>query len=110
MNTSVISGRLTRNAVLNGGENKALQFTIAAKYGYNTDKGEDLIEYVPCVLFNPSEALASSLMNEGKGLFIEFEGRVATSKYEKDGRTVYNTNVVVNPRGLNFVSSPANAN
>lgn len=106
MNTAVISGRLTRNAVVNGAETKALQFTIAAKYGYNAKEQEERVEFVPCVLFNPSDALEERMVNEGKGTFVEFEGRVASSKYEKEGRTVYSTNVVANNRTFSIVTSP----
>ena len=106
MNTCIVTGRLTRNAVLNGQDNKALQFTVAAKHGYNSEKEEEMIEYVPCVLFNPSDRLTELLTQNGKGVFVEFEGRVASSRYEKEGTMVYKTKVVVINRSFSFVSSP----
>jgi len=105
MNTFVGSGRLTRNAVINGTDTKAMKFTIAARYGYDQEKKEDRVEFVPCVLFNPSEKLQSLLTEEGKGMRIELQGRVATSKFEADGETRFSTEVVVDKRSLKIVST-----
>lgn len=106
MNTAVISGRLVRDAMANGADRTAVQFTIAAKYGYNATTKEDRVEFVPCVIFNPSDALNERLVNAGKGTFVEFEGRVASSSYQKNGATVYTTNIVVNNRTFTIVTTP----
>jgi len=68
MNATLISGRLTRNAVVNGDEHKALAFTVAAPYGYYRKENRQLVDFVPCVLFDPSDALERLLTTEGKGL------------------------------------------
>ena len=44
------------------------------------------------------------LVAEGKGVFVEFEGRVHTSKFEADGETKYSTEVVVDKRSVNIVT------
>ena len=77
----------------------------AARYGYDQEKKEDRVEFVPCVLFNPSEKLQSLLAEEGKGMRIELQGRVATSKFEADGETRFSTEVVVDKRSLKIVSA-----
>ena len=96
MNKVICSGRLTDNAFANGERKEALKFRIAAKYGYDTKENKERIEFVPCVLFSaPEDKLSSFLVKEGKGVFVEFEGRVASSTFEKDGETKYSTEVIV---------------
>ena len=105
MNTFTGSGRLLKNANLNGNENKALNFTIAAKYGYNKDEEKDRVEFIPCVLFKPSERLAEFLTEDGKGTLVEFQGRINTSRYEVKGETKYSTQVVINKCSFNILST-----
>jgi single-stranded DNA-binding protein len=105
MNRFIGSGRLTKNAIVNGGDRKALKFTIAAKYGYDSKEEKERVEFVPCVLFTPpNDKLGIFLAAQGKGVFVEFEGRVHTSKFEKDGETKYSTEVVVDNRTLNIIT------
>ena len=104
MNVFIGSGRLVKDAIVHGAENKALKFTIAAKYGYDKEAQKERVEFLPCVIFNPSEALEEHLVKKGKGLFVEFQGRVATSKFESDGATKYSTEVVVSTASFNIVT------
>jgi len=106
MNKFLGSGRLVRNAIVNGREHKALKFSIAAKYGYNSKAKKELIEFVPCVLFNPSHMMETFLSSEGQGVHVEFEGRVSTSKYEKNGEPRFDTIVIVDKRTFNLVTKP----
>ena len=104
MNICIGSGRLVKDAIVHGTEKKALKFTIAAKYGYNKEAQKERVEFLPCVIFNPSQALEEQLTQKGKGLFVEFQGRVATSRFETDGVTKYSTEVVVNTASFNIVT------
>jgi len=105
MNIVICSGRLVRNARVNGDKTKAVKFIVACKYGYDSKAGEDLVEFVPCVMFTkPNDKLGIFLVGEGKGVFVEFEGRVATSQYEKDKETRFNTEVIVDKRTFNIIT------
>ena len=104
MNVFNGAGRLTANAVVNGKDRKALKFSIAARYGYNKKDEKELVEFVPCVMFEPSENQEKFLTEEGKGVFVEFQGRVSTSKYEVDGQTKYSTQVVLDKRSFHIVT------
>jgi len=105
MNKFVGSGRLTRGARVRGENRKALRFTVATKYGYDTKERKERVEFVPCVLFTPpDDKLGIFLVAEGKGVFVEFEGRVHTSRYDKDGETKYCTEIVVDKRTLNIIT------
>ena len=103
MNIFAGSGRLVRNAVVNGTETKAMRFTIAAGCGYDTRAKKERVEFVPCVLFNPPEKLMLLLSQEGKGILAEVQGRVSTSKFEAEGETKYSTQVIVDPKKFYIV-------
>ncbi len=105
MNKFIGSGRLTRDAMLNGGERKALKFTIAARYGYDKENKKDRVEFVPCVLFDPGEKLIDMMTTNGKGMQVELEGRVKTSKYERNGKDQYNTEVIADKSSFKIISS-----
>jgi single-strand DNA-binding protein len=105
MNKVICSGRLTRDAWANGENTKAVKFTVAAKYGYDAKAEKERVEFVQCVLFTkPNDKLGIFLISQGKGVFVEFEGRVATSQFEKDGETRYSTQVIVDKRTFNIVT------
>lgn len=104
MNKFTGSGRLTRHAVLNGDEKKALKFTLAARYGYDKENKKDRVEFVPCVMFNPSEKITELLMDNGQGTQVELEGRVATSSFERDGETHYRTEVIVEKHTFKIIA------
>jgi single-stranded DNA-binding protein len=93
--------------MLNGGEKKVLKFTLATVFGVNRKTNKNLVAYVPCVVFRPSEELTKSLIENWKSATIIVEGHVATSKFEtKDGETKYNTEVVVDSDGVRPVVAP----
>lgn len=104
MNIVSLTGRLVRNAHLNGsGDKRAMKFTLATPSGYDAKKKAERTEFVPCVYFNPSEKLQKFLSNDGKGKLIELQGNVITSSFEKNGTTVWETEVRVDPRAFQFL-------
>ncbi len=106
MNNVSITGRLVRNAILNGsGEKRAMKFTIAAPSGYDAKNKKERTEFVPLVYFNPSEKLQELLVKEGKGKLCELQGNITTSTYEKNGATVWATEVRVNPVSFQLLSA-----
>lgn len=92
MNNFTGSGRLTRNAVLKG---KVLLFTIAASNDLSKK-----VDFVPCTLFNAEEEVAKLLTEKGKGLEVELQGYVSTSKVQQNGTVKYFTRVIVNQDSL----------
>jgi len=54
-------GRIVRDAVVNGVDNKALSFTVATSVGSDKDLKKDRYTFVPCVLFNPEEDIMEQL-------------------------------------------------
>jgi len=104
MNIVICSGRLTRNAAIVGNGKKVMRFTVAAPYGYDKEKKKARVEYVPCVLFSPSEKQEKFLGNEGKGTYVEVMGRISTSSYEKEGRKHYSTEVIVDKSAFKIIT------
>jgi single-stranded DNA-binding protein len=103
MNICAIAGHLPRNAVLKGTDKKVLLFTLAAKSGWDESEQKDRVSYVPCVIFNPSDDLVHSLVNNGKGIYVQLEGRVVSSSYEADGERKFSTEVMAFNRSITFV-------
>jgi len=103
MNMFIGTGRLTQNASVNQNGKRTLFFTLAAKSGYDREAHQARTQFVPCVLFSPTEKLSAFLSTRGQGILVEFQGRIETSKVEVDGKPNYRTNVVVDSRTLVIV-------
>ncbi len=103
MNICALAGRLARNGVVRGTEKKVLLFTLETRNGRDDGEQKERVNFVPCVVFNPSPELEQRLVNNGKGLYIELEGRISSSSFEANGEKKYQTEVVVFNRSLTFV-------
>jgi hypothetical protein len=99
MNTCVISGKLESNAIVRGKKTKALVFTVITKQpgNGNGEEEQELISYVPCVIFNPPADLEHQLTTAGKGMQIELQGRV-NARHEANEEPRSNGEVVVYTR------------
>ncbi len=87
MNTCVLSGRLTKNAVVRGSEPRVLSFVLEIKQHSNDADRKERVALVPCVLFNAIPDLENLLTTQGKGVHVELEGRIGSSQYESKGDT-----------------------
>lgn len=101
MNSVNLVGNLTRDPVYFDGEKgKIAKFDLATKVGYDTEKKEDRVEFVPITAFGISDALQEYLK---KGKTISVQGRVGTDRFEKDGQTQYSTTVKVNSAAIRLL-------
>ena len=91
MNNVQLIGRITRELDLNRTTNDTpvCSFTLAVDRR-KKDAGADFIR---CKAWNRSAEVICSYL--GKGDPIAINGHIETGSYEKDGRTVYTTEVVV---------------
>lgn len=87
MNVVVLAGRLTKDPEVYTGT------TTVAKYTLAVDKRNDDTDYISCVAFGKGAEFAQKYLH--KGMKIIVEGHIQTGSYEKDGRKVYTTDVVV---------------
>ena len=100
MNHVTLIGRLTRDPEVRYGaqsQSAVAKFSLAVDRG-GKDKGADFIN---CTAFGKTAELIERYTSKGKQLAVQ--GRIQTGKYEKDGRTVYTTDVIV--ERMEFVGS-----
>ena len=107
MNNVTLVGRLVENAIVRGKQTKALVFTLAVKHNSNGDQKDQVVNHVPCVMFNPEPLVERSLTTAGKNLLCEFQGRLNSSKYEYEEKPRYSLEVVVfNKTFMSYAVAP----
>lgn len=97
MNKVELIGRLTRDAEIrySQGENPMAiaRYTLAVDRRFKKD-GEATADFINCVAFGKNGEFAEKYLH--KGVKIAVSGRIQTGSYKnKDGNTVYTTDVVV---------------
>ena len=91
-------GRLTRDPEVRysaSGENQLAiaRYTLAVDRRFKKD-GEQTADFIRCVAFGKSGEFAEKYFHQGTKIVVE--GRIQTGSYQdKDGKTVYTTEVVV---------------
>ncbi len=91
MNYVSLIGRLTKDPELKYSQSgKAFcKFTIAVTREFNREEAD----FINCVAWDKrAETIAEYLK---KGRRIAVQGRLQTGSYEKDGRTIYTTDIIV---------------
>lgn len=95
MNKVVLIGRLTRDPEIRYyNQQDGTQMAIA-RYSLAVDrKGKDSgADFIGCVAFNKHGEFAEKYLKQG--MKIGVIGRIQTGSYEKDGRKIYTTDVIV---------------
>lgn len=94
MNSVILSGRLTKDPVgqaTTSGTSIA-RFSLAVSRGKDKD-GNELTDYPNCVAFGKTADLVEKYTAKGSKVMVQ--GKLQTGSYEKDGRKVYTTDVIV---------------
>ena len=86
MNKVILMGRLTRDPE---DRQTVVKYTLAVDR-FNKDKESDFIN---CVCFGKTADFAKNYLS--KGTKVAVTGHIQTGSYEKDGRKVYTTDVVI---------------
>ncbi len=95
MNSVSLIGRLTRDPEVRYGAGSQ---TAIARVAIAIDRGKDRngedkgADFPNIVCFGKTAELVERFMKKGR--LVGIQGRIQTGKYEKDGRTVYTTEVV----------------
>lgn len=96
MNKVVLAGRLTADPDIRyAGETCVARYRLAVdrRVARNAD-GHKEADFINCVCFNKTAQFAEKYVR--KGMKIMITGRIQTGSYkDKEGRTVYTTDVVV---------------
>src|SRR5690625_518681 len=92
INSFVGIGRLTRDVDLKYSQNGTAiaNFTVAITRRFDKDKAD----FIRCVAFKKTAELIAEYVKKGHQVGVE--GSIQTGSYEKDGRTIYTTDVIVN--------------
>ncbi|NCB42025.1 MAG: single-stranded DNA-binding protein [Clostridia bacterium] len=95
MNSVSLIGRLTKDPdVRYGAENQlaVARFSVAIDRGKDRDGQSRGTDFPNIVCFGKTAELVEKYMTKGR--LVGIQGRVQTGKYEKDGRTVYTTDIL----------------
>ena len=94
INHVVVVGRLTRKPELKFTTNgtKYTQFIVATQRNFKNKGGEYEADFINCRLWSTAAENFTNFTD--KGSLVGIEGRIQTSSYDKDGRTVYIMEVV----------------
>lgn len=108
LNRVTISGRLTRDPELKmtTSQKEVCTFTVAVNRRKKPDEEKPTADFIQCVVWG--QTAVNLCRYQKKGDMVEVDGRIQTRKYDdKDGKTVYVTEVVAND--INYVggSKPA---
>lgn len=103
MNVCAVSGKLA-SAPIAVSDGKTIKFLLKTHYPSKQEGNRFGTAIVPCVLFDALEAQQDMLLGKDYKQFkIELVGRISRSSYENaEGDRVYNTEVIVNPKGILF--------
>lgn len=113
MNSVNLIGRLVRDPEVRYSQSgmAILRFTVAVDRKLSKDKKEEAernnqptADFISCTAFGKTAEVIANY--HSKGSQIAVEGRIQTGSYEKDGRTIYTTDVLVN--SISFVGSKNN--
>ena len=93
LNKVILCGRLTKDPDVRytQGENS----TCVARYSLAVDRRgkEKEADFINCVAFGKAGEFAEKYLKKGTKILVS--GRIQTGSYEKDGKKVYTTDVVV---------------
>ena len=94
MNKVILTGRLTKDPTIKyNGDMCIARFTVACDRRFKKE-GQQSADFPSCVAFGKTGEFAEKYAR--KGMKFDIVGRLQTGSYEdKDGKTVYTTEVVV---------------
>jgi single-strand DNA-binding protein len=73
--------------------NTVTRFTLAVNRSFRKE-GQPEADFIRCVAFGKTGDFVKNYFAKGKKIAVE--GTIQTGSYEKEGRTVYTTDVIVN--------------
>lgn len=113
MNNVVLMGRLTRDPIQRvantaNGELEIARFTLAVdrRRRSGDDSGEQTADFISCTSFGKQAEFVNKYLSQGSKICLS--GHIQTGSYtNKDGQTVYTTDVIV--ENIEFAESKASA-
>ena len=105
MNQVNLIGNLTRDVELRytTDQKPIARFSIAVNDGYGE---QQRTSYIPIVVFGKQAENADRYLSKGSKVAVN--GRIQTGSYEKEGRTIYTTDIIAS--NIEFLSAKQSAN
>lgn len=93
-NVVALVGRLTKDPDIRmAGETKVSGFTLAVNRPFKTEEGEQQADFIQCQAWKNQAEFMEKYVH--KGHLVAVQGSIRTRNYDKDGTTVYVTEVNV---------------
>lgn len=95
MNIVILMGNIVRDIELKATTSgkEVCSFTLAVQRNYKNQDGKYDSDFISCIAYGKTAELISKYTKKGDKLSVE--GRILTRNYEKDGKKVYVTEVLV---------------
>ena len=95
MNKVILKGTITRDIDLRYTKSDVAvaRFTVATKRTTANKDGKYESDFINCVAYQHNAEMINKYFSKGNGVLVE--GHIQTGSYEKDGKKVYTTDVVV---------------
>lgn len=95
MNKVILKGNLTKDVDLRYTKNEiaVARFTVATKRNTANKDGKYDSDFISCVAYQHNAEMINKYFSKGNGILVE--GHIQTGSYEKDGKKIYTTDVVV---------------
>ena len=95
MNVVILTGNLARDPekTYTGSGMAVVRFTVAVNRFTRKEGGQDA-DFIRVTAFDKQADLVERYLHKGSKVGVE--GRIQTGSYEKDGKTVYTTDVIAN--------------
>lgn len=104
-NVVILTGRTVRELEIMPNKNgsKTVLMTLAVNRGKDRD-GNQLVDYIQTKAFVAKDAKSNGPFDYiGKGQLISVEAQLRSGSYEKDGKTIYTTDVIINNGGVTLL-------
>ena len=104
-NVVILTGRTVRELEIMPNKNgsKTVLMTLAVNRGKDRD-GKQLVDYIQTKAFVAKDAKSNGPFDYiGKGQLITVEAQLRSGSYEKDGKTIYTTDVIINNGGVTLL-------
>jgi single-strand DNA-binding protein len=109
MNNVSLVGRLVRDPEVRYGQNESVsvaKFSLAVERKWKRD-GEPTVDFINCTVFGKSAEFTEKYFR--KGMRVAITGRIQTGSYNnKDGQTVFTTEIIVESQEIAQSKSESN--
>lgn len=109
MNNVSLVGRLVRDPEVRYGQNESVsvaKFLLAVERKWKRD-GEPTVDFINCTVFGKSAEFTEKYFR--KGMRVAITGRIQTGSYKnKDGQTVFTTEIIVESQEIAQSKSESN--